>query len=75
MTQSPGLCPALVLTCDLIPIVPPRHDPGLVMCVLTQPEVRLTKVIKNVARTSGKEGETVRKIGGKQNKLKVNTNY
>ena len=45
------LCPVQALTCNLIAIVPPRHDPGLVMRVLTQPEVRLTEVIKNVART------------------------
>ena len=57
------LCPVLALTCDLIPIVPPRHDPGLVVRVLTQPEVRLTEVIKNVARTcvyTWGEGEMVR---------------
>ena len=35
--------------CDLVAVVPPRHDLGILGCVLTQPVVGLAEVIKDDA--------------------------
>ena len=40
----------LISTCDLVSIIPPRHDRGVVRSVLSKPEVSLTEIIKNVTR-------------------------
>ena len=37
--------------CDLVAIIPPGHDLGVLWCVLTQPVVGLAEVIKDDTRT------------------------
>lgn len=34
----------------LVAVVPPRHDAGVLVCVLSQPVVRLPEVIQDVTR-------------------------
>ena len=35
---------------DLVTVVPPRHDPHVLVCVLPQPVVSLPEVVQDVAR-------------------------
>ena len=37
--------------CDLVAIIPPGHDLGVLWCVLTQPVVGLAEIIKDDTRT------------------------
>ena len=39
----------------LVSIVPPGHDPGVLVGVLPQPVVSLAEVVENVAATVGKK--------------------
>jgi len=36
---------------DLIAVIPPRHHTSFVIRILTQPVVRLTKVVQNITRS------------------------
>lgn len=40
----------------LVPVVPPRHDAGVLVCILPQPVVGLPEVIQDVARPNGGNG-------------------
>lgn len=40
--------------CDLITVVPPRHYPGMLVCVLSQPVVGFPEVIQDIA-SAGKQ--------------------
>lgn len=43
-------------TSDLVSVIPPTHDDGILLCVLPQPVISLSEVIDNVLTTVGTSG-------------------
>lgn len=41
---------------NLVTVIPPRHDPGLLVCVLSQPVVGLAEVVQDVSRSEKATG-------------------
>ena len=48
--------------CYLIPVIPPRHDASIFVCVLPEPVVGLTEIIKDVSPAKNKEKNLISKL-------------